>query len=101
MKEIDHPDLVSSLEEIIISYQDCIGPFAMNLISQLTNSYFSYKKNQEKDQLCTNNNDNNNIVSLEGVQNINKSGIDNKNNVSLDDEDSEEDMAGNKSSFAS
>jgi len=48
MKEIDHHDLVISLEEIINIYSDDMNPFAIDLVDRLVDNYFDYKQNSKE-----------------------------------------------------
>ena len=45
MNQIDLNSLVNALEGITVDFADCIEPYAIDLITQLTQSFMNYKKN--------------------------------------------------------
>lgn len=47
MKLIDHQDIVSCMEFIITKFSKEIGPYALNLINELVNNYYLYRKNAD------------------------------------------------------
>lgn len=50
MKELDHQDLVKSLEDVIDCYKENMDPFAQGLVNQMVDAYYQYKQNADNNQ---------------------------------------------------